>query len=199
MGKQKNNNRRQQKPSFFEQQIQRNGTGFLNKMNAFEVRKNALAVFKDLANCNVRTDQIEEYFNVPDFTYNLYLSAYDNFIYRQYMYIGLVNNPQYNYDGEMQKVAADIYEQMGAYNSLVLHLNNILQNITTYGGVYTRFYLDQLIADLRWKRNAFNGFFITIEKDNDGYIKKRRQQINDQRNSDSNERGFFDKPFKNNM
>ena len=36
-----------------------------------------------------------------------------------------------------------------------------------YNGVYTRYYLQELISEIRWRKNTFNGFFITLPKDSD--------------------------------
>lgn len=202
MGKNKGggNRQRQPQPSFFVQQQQKLGTGFMNRINTEFIRKNALKIFKDLACGAINPDVDYEYFNQYDFTYNLITAANDNAKYRYYVWIGLTNNPQYQYDGEMQRVAAEIYEQMNIYNTIVIHLNNILQNITMGNGVYTRFYLQQLIAEIRWKRNAFNGFFITLSHEDDKLARQKRRNISDdQEYYNQDEKGFFQKPYKDNM
>ena len=202
MGKNKggNNKQRPPQPSFFDQQQQKLGKGFMKWINREYISKNALNIFKDLACGAIIPDTDCEYFAQYDFTYNLVIAANDNARYRYYVWVGLTNNPQYQYDAEMQRVAAEIYDQMNTYNTIVIHLNNILQDITMTNGVYIRFYLQQLIAEIRWKKNAFNGFFITLSQEDDRLVRQKRRTIsNDQGYSNEDERGFFQKPYKDNM
>lgn len=124
MGKNKGggNKQRPPQPSFFVQQQQKLGTGFMNRINTEFVRKNALKIFKDLACGAINPDTDCEYFAQYDFTYNLAIAANDNAKYRYYIWVGLTNNPQYQYDAEMQRVAAEVYDQMNTYNTIVIHL-----------------------------------------------------------------------------
>ena len=198
MGKKyKGGQNRQPRPSFLKQQEQRLGAGFLNRLNAEDIRKNALKIFRDLAEGNMDPNEVEQYFNQTDFTYNLLVAATDNLNYRNYVYTGLISNPNIQYDLEMQRVASEVADQIRTYQSIVSHLNNILYNISMYNGVYTRYYLQELISEIRWRKNTFNGFFITLPKDSDKKrIRQERRQIgdNDKRFSNPNEGGFFNKP-----
>ena len=197
MGKKhKGGQNRQPRPSFLKQQEQRLGAGFLNRLNAEDIRKNALKIFRDLAEGNMDPNEVEQYFNQTDFTYNLLVAATDNLNYRNYVYTGLISNPNIQYDLEMQRVASEVADQIRTYQSIVSHLNNILYNISMYNGVYTRYYLQELISEIRWRKNTFNGFFITLPKDSDKKrIRQERRQIgdNDKRFSNPNEGGFFNK------
>ena len=197
MGKKhKGGQNRQPRPSFLKQQEQRLGAGFLNRLNAEDIRKNALKIFRDLAEGNMDPNEVEQYFNQTDFTYNLLVAATDNLNYRNYVYTGLISNPNVQYDLEMQRVASEVADQIRTYQSIVSHLNNILYNISMYNGVYTRYYLQELISEIRWRKNTFNGFFITLPKDSDKKrIRQERRQIgdNDKRFSNPNEGGFFNK------
>lgn len=197
MGKKhKGGQNRQPRPSFLKQQEQRLGAGFLNRLNAEDIRKNALKIFRDLAEGNMDPNEVEQYFNQTDFTYNLLVAATDNLNYRNYVYTGLISNPNIQYDLEMQRVASEVADQIRTYQSIVSHLNNILYNISMYNGVYTRYYLQELISEIRWRKNTFNGFFITLSKDSDKKrIRQERRQIgdNDKRFSNPNEGGFFNK------
>lgn len=197
MGKKhKGGQNRQPRPSFLKQQEQRLGAGFLNRLNAEDIRKNALKIFRDLAEGNMDPNEVEQYFNQTDFTYNLLVAATDNLNYRNYVYTGLISNPNIQYDLEMQRVASEVADQIRTYQSIVSHLNNILYNISMYNGVYTRYYLQELISEIRWRKNTFNGFFINLPKDSDKKrIRQERRQIgdNDKRFSNPNEGGFFNK------
>lgn len=197
MGKKhKGGQNRQPRPSFLKQQEQRLGAGFLNRLNAEDIRKNALKIFRDLAEGNMDPNEVEQYFNQTDFTYNLLVAATDNLNYRNYVYTGLISNPNIQYDLEMQRVASEVADQIRTYQSIVSHLNNILYNISMYNGVYTRYYLQELISEIRWRKNTFNGFFITLPKDSDKKrIRQERRQIgdNDKRFNNPNEGGFFNK------
>ena len=180
-------------PSFFKQQEQKYGVDFINRINTEFVRKNALKIFRDLACGAINPDKDYVYFNVYDFTYNLFLAANDNAKYNWCCYHGLSTSQYAQQDIEMQKIAASHFEHYNVYTSICSHLNNILYNITYYDGVYTRFHLDQLIAQIRWSRNVFNGYFITIGKDSDrNYVKKERRQLpNDKGFNNQSEGGFF--------
>lgn len=188
-------------PSFFQLQRQKLGPGFMNRITTEDVRKNALKILTDLATGSANPDYVYEYFNQYDFTYNIYMVALDNFRYRQYVYTGLISNPTYQYDAEMQKVAAELYDQLLVYNSVVLHLYNILQGITMYNGVYTRFFLQQLSSEIRWKKNAFSsGIKLVITEPKTRNIKNKRRELpNDKGFSNQDEGGFFGKPAKNNV
>lgn len=202
MGKKnKGGGQKSPKISFLKQQEQRLGPGFLNKLNSEDIRKNALRIFKDLAEGAMDPNENEQYFNQTDFVYNLLMAAQDNYNYRLYVYQGLISNPNIQFDQEMQRVASEVLDQSNTYMAIGVHLNNILNNITMFNGVYTRFYLQQLISDIRWKKNAFNGFFITLPKDVDKRrIRQERRQIGNEKGfNNKNEGGFFNKSSQNNL
>lgn len=190
------NKPRQPQPSFFQQQQQKLGVGFMNRLTTEDIRKNALKILTDLAVGAINPDNAYEYFNQYDFTYNILAVAQDNLKYRQYIYIGLTNHPMYYQDGEMQRVGSELYDQIMTYQSVVVHLNNILQNITMYGGIYTRFYLQQMVAEIRWKRNTFStGIKLVINPQDNRHLKNKRRELpHDQGFSNQNEGGFFNKP-----
>ena len=107
----------------------------------------------------------------------------------------------YYQDGEMQRVGSELYDQIMTYQSVVVHLNNILQNITMYGGIYTRFYLQQMIAEIRWKRNIFStGIKLVINPQDTRHLKNKRRELpHDQGFNNQDEGGFFNKPNQSNM
>ena len=195
------NKPRQPQPSFFQQQQQRLGVGFMNRLTTEDIRKNALKILTDLAVGAINPDNAYECFNQYDFTYNILAVAQDNLKYRQYIYIGLTNHPMYYQDGEMQRVGAELYDQIMTYQSVVVHLNNILQNITMYGGIYTRFYLQQMVAEIRWKRNTFStGIKLVINPQDNRHLKNKRRELpHDQGFNNQDEGGFFNKPNQSNV
>lgn len=196
MGKKgQNNGQRQVKlqPSFFQQQAQKYGPDWMSRINTETVRKNALKIFKDLAMGGINVDHEYEFFNNYDFTYALFQASVDNAKYNYYSYYGLSLSPELAVDTEMQKVCSEHYELYTLYNSISIHLNNVLQNLTYYNGAYTRMYLLQLVAEIRWKSKCFNGYFITLPKQDDkSYIKKRREiPDHDKGFSNQGEKGFW--------
>lgn len=197
MGKKhgKGGNQPKVQPSFFQQQRQKLGSDFMNRINPEIVRKNALKIFKDLATGAINVEHEYEFFNRYDFTYALWQAATDNAKYNYFSYMGLYNYPGCAADPEMIRVCQEHFDLYNLYNSIAVHLNNILQNITMYQGIYTRHYLTQLVAEIRWKRYAFNGYFITIPKDDDKSTIKKRREIpdHDQGFSNQGEGGFWDK------
>ena len=188
-------------PSFFKVQEQKLGIGFFTKMNAEFVQKNALKIFKDLATGAINIDEEYKYFDNYDFTYNLRISAANNAKYNYYTYIGLSNNPMYQSDVFMQRVAAQHYENYLVFYKIELHLSNILNGISFQNGVYTRFYLHQMVAEIRYCRNSFNGYFITVaDKDASRRLKVERRQLPDDKGfSNQDQGGFFEKHTQSNM
>ena len=65
-----------------------------------------------------------------------------------------------------------------------------------YNGVYTRFLLQQMISEIRWRRNTFtNGIKLVINPQDDKYIRNKRRQLpHDKGFSNQDEGGFFNKP-----
>lgn len=202
MAHKNNKNHQQVQPSFFKQQEQKLGNGFINRLTSEMIRKNALRIFKDLASGAIDPEVDYKYFDSYDITYNLYLAAADNANYNYACYMGLCNTPQQLSNPNTVKIAQAHYEHYMVYQSIVVHLNNILYNLAHYNGAYTRYYLTQLVYAIRGSRRIFNGYFITIsDKDTDrGYMRKERRQIpNGQGFSNQGEDGFFKKPPQNNM
>ena len=182
-------------PSFFQVQEQKLGIGFMNKLTAEFIQKNALKVFKDLASGSIRVENDYQYFNIQDFTYNLMVAAQNNARYNYYSYYGLISNPAYQNDVYMQRVATQHYENYLAFHSIELHLSNILNGIALQNGVFTRYYLHQMVAEIRNAKNSFNGYFITItDRDSNQRIKQERRELSHDKGVDNqNQRGFFAK------
>lgn len=197
------NKSNQLQPSLFMQMRQKNGDSWLNLVSTDFIRKNALRIFKDLAYGNVNTDYEYQYFMNYDFTYNLAQSAYDNAKYCYSSYIGLYNSPITYQDPDMMKIMQEHYDRFLLFNCIVSHLNNILNDVSFNNGALVRFYLQTMVADIRWKKNAFKGYFITIPKEQDTkYVKKERRQVNNDyrfNKDDSGERGFFAQSDSSNM
>lgn len=189
------NKPKQMQPSFFMQQRQKNGEGWLALVSPDFIRKNALRIFSDLAYGSINPDKEFYYFLNYDFVYNLASASADNAKYCYTSYIGLSGNPFTYQDQDMLKIMNEHYDRYILFNSITSHLNNILNDVTFNNGNFVRFYLQTMVADIRYKKNAFKGYFITVPKEQDkSYIKRERRQMrNDQRFSkdDSGERGFF--------
>lgn len=198
MAKNNNKPRRQQppQPSFFMQQRQRYGEDFMHFINGEIIKKNGLKIFKDLAYGAILPANDFVYFNEYNFTSNLRDAAKTNAEYNWYCYLGLMNSPGIGIDTNIQQIAAEHYEQFTVYNDIVVHLNNILNGITMYNGIYTAQYLEQLIGTLRWKKRVFNGYYITIVNEEDHRPKRRELggNSNDQGFGNQTEGGFFGSP-----
>lgn len=178
-------------PSFIQTQRQKLGVGWLNRVNALFIRKNALRIFKDLAYGAVDIDTEYVEFTNSNFVYNLCDSAADNAKYNYACYIGLYNSGIAQNDPGLFKIMNEHRELYLLYNSLVSHLNNILQDIATTQGVYVKQYLQLIVSDIRWKRNAFCGYFITISKDTDTeYFKNERRPLHEHRD-DKEDQNYF--------
>lgn len=187
-------------PSFFMQQRQKNGDGWLNLVSTEFIRKNAMRIFKDLATGAANTEYEYQYFLNKDFVYNLNVAAYDNASYSYACYVGLKTYLESNpADQNMARIMQEHLDRYNLYNSIVMYLNSIYQDVTYQNGTLVKYYLQQMVADIRWKKNAFNGYFITLPKDYDtNYVKKERRFINNDNRmyqDDSGQRGFFAEPI----
>lgn len=204
MGKGKGNplKPRPLQPSFFMQQRQKNGDYWLNMVSTEFIRKNAMRIFKDLATGAANVDVEYQYFLNYDFTYNLAVAASDNANYNRICYLGICNSPV-PVDKEMVRIANDQLEKFNVYNMIVSYMNSILQDLTFNGGMLCRYYLQELVASIRYKRNIFNGNFITLAKEYDRKNVKleRRSRNYDDRidQDDSGTEGFFAKSNETNL
>ena len=198
MGKGKGNpiKPRPMQPSFFMQQRQKNGEYWLNMVSTEFIRKNAMRIFKDLSTGAANVDYEYKYFLNCDFTYNLAVAAHDNAVYNYTCYQGLCNSPA-PLDKDMVRVANDQLEKYKIYNMIVSYMNYILQDNTFNNGTFCRYYLQELVANIRYKRNIFNGSFVTLPKDYDrNNVKVERRQYNHDTTisqDDSGIRGFHEK------
>lgn len=166
-------NKQKRKVSFFEQQVQQYGTGWLYRLNTEQIRKFAINIFKDIAFGNVEPQSIVEYFKVPDFVYNLIAAAQDNAMYHFYTYQGLSNVASEGSD--MIKVARTHYEGYLAYSAVIVNLNNILTDINSTGGIYIPSLISSMIITLQPYKHNFNGTYITIPKDGDTRMRLKRE------------------------
>ena len=143
-------------PSFFMQQRQKNGDGWLNFVSTEFIRKNAMRIFKDLATGAANTEYEYQYFLNKDFVYNLNVAAYDNASYSYACYIGLKTYLENNNqpDQNMARIMQEHLDRYNLYNSIVMYLNSIYQDVTYQNGTLVKYYLQQMVADIRWKKNA---------------------------------------------
>ena len=142
--------------------------------------------------------------NTEHFTYNLAEAAYDNAKYCYACYVGLSSNPAALADSYMVKIAQEHYDRYQVFNTIVMHLNGILKDNACSNSTLVRYYLQEMVAAIRWKKVAFNnGYFITLPKEHDkAYVKQERRQYNDGYKSyqdDSGLKGFFKQPDQTNL
>lgn len=202
MGKNNNKNPlkpKPQQPSFFMVQRQKYGENWLALVNTEYIRKNALKIFRDLAYGSANIEVEYKYFMNHDFTYNLAEAAYDNAKYCYACYVGLSSNPTVLSDNYMVKIAQEHYDRYQVFNTIVMHLNSILKDNSCSNSTLVRYYLQEMVAAIRWKKVAFNnGYFITLPKEQDkAYVRQERRQHNDgckNYQDDSGLRGFFKQP-----
>lgn len=173
-GKQKNQ-------TYFNLQFQQLGEGWMGKITTQDVRKSALRLFKDIASANLDLPKDIQFFNEPSFTYNLKLAADDNAYYNWTIY-----NSLYNMQYRSQVDEDIMQEHFVRYNAfLVLSecLNNILNGLYINGGIQTEFLITDMITKMQPFKYSFNGYYITINRKDDGKLKtERRQRGNDSRN-----------------
>lgn len=196
----KQNNKKRQQTPYLDQLEQQYGPDFLRRLNPLFIKKNALRIFKDLANGNIDLQKHSAYFCEPAFTYNLAVSAQENETYYYWCYAGLINNPMAMQNATAQKVIKEFQDNWAAYHVLTNGLNNILMAVQYNNTAQVPIILNNIMIDLTSHRRRFNGYFITIERENDRSYNKieRRQMPNGEANSYIPERqiqreGFTDR------
>ena len=198
------NNKKKRNISFFEQQLQQNGPGWIYRMNTDQVRKQSLRVIKDIAFGNFDPYEVSEYFAVADFTYNVMVAADDNTKYNWYTYIGLLSNPATHEDPAMVRVMRSHYEAFIAYQAATIALNNILTDITINNGAFIPALLMEAIRILDPYKHFFNGYFITLPRTDDTRVRAPRREIGGNQNYgkivvDQYQNNFWGEPDQNNM
>lgn len=189
-------------PSFFMQQRQRNGDNWMNFVSTEFIRKNANRIFKDLATGAANVNYEYTNFLNYSFTYNLREAAAENARYNYISYMGICNSPV-PVDKDMIRVANDQWDKYQVYNIIVGFMNYILNDNTYNNGMLCRYYLQELVAAIRYKRYVFNGNYVTISDENDRQQLKLERRIRnydqgfDQDNSGI--RGFFAKSNETNL
>lgn len=173
-----NNKKKKQQPSYFDQLISQYGSDFLRRINPLFIKKNSLRFFKDLATGNIDIQKHSAYFCEPAFTYNLCVAAQENEMYNYWCYTGLINNPYAMQDATAQKIIKELQANYIAFHTLSNAFNNILIAIQYNNIQGVPIILGNLITDLTNHRRRFNGYFITIERENDRvYNKVERRQL----------------------
>ena len=170
----KGNKKPQKRQNYFNLQFQQLGEGWTGKITTLDVRKSALRLFKDIANGNVDLDKDVQFFNEPSFTYNLKLAADDNAYYNYSIFVAMQQMP--NKDAIQQKIMEEHYQRYCAYCVLSQSFNTILNGIQINGGMQTKDIIADLVVRLQPSKYLFNGYFITINRKDDGKMKVERRQ-----------------------
>lgn len=175
MGKGKNKVRKQ---NYFNLQFQQLGHGWTGKVTTLDIRKSAVRLFKDIACGNVDPEKDIEFFNEPNFTYNLKLAADDNAYYNFTAFTGISMIP--NATPMQQQMAEEHRIRHYVYSIISQYLNSILIGISMNGGATTADIVQDMMVTLRPYRYVFNGNFITISHPDDGKLRvERREKVND--------------------
>lgn len=163
----------QRRQNYFNLQFQQLGEGWTGKITTLDVRKSALRLFKDIANGNIDLDKDVQFFNEPSFTYNLKLAADDNAYHCYTLYYALYQMP--NKDQYQVKLMDEYLQRYNAYSILSQSFNTILNGIQFNGGLQTKDFVADLIVRLNPSKYLFNGYFITINRPDDGKLKVERR------------------------
>lgn len=169
------NKKSQSRTNYFNLQFQNIGDGWMGRLTTQDVRKSALRLFKDIASGNVNANKDMEYFNEPNFTYNLKLAADDNMQYNGTIYTALNVNPYKN--AFQQKLCDEHYNRYCAYSVLSQCLNNILIGIQINGGIQTDSFISDMVIRLQPYKYSFNGYFLTICRRDDGKLRNERRYL----------------------
>lgn len=178
MGKKGKSQQRRQ--NYFNLQFQQLGEGWTAKITTLDVRKSALRLFKDIAAGNIDFDKDVQYFNEPSFTHNLRLAADDNAYYNGTIFNALsASGAQDPYTTQLKE---EHYKRYCAFTIISQSLNTILNGISYNQGIQTAEILQNLIDQIQPYRYLFNGYYITLPRQDDGRLKvERRQKQNDNR------------------
>lgn len=155
--------------SYFEQKIKSDGENFLNFMNAIQVKKDAFKIFKDLAHGNIDIERHGKFFTNASFVNNLRAVAEDNYKINSLSANGLQIAMQMNNisDKDTVYVMNALAAKADAYMVLTNFFNMILIDIVNYGGANIPQYLYGIINELNPRKEAFNGNFIIVPRNED--------------------------------
>ena len=190
-------------PSFFMQQRQRNGEYWMNFVSTEFIRKNANRIFKDLATGAANVDYEYTNFLNYTFTYNLREAAAENAKYNYTSHLGICYSPV-PVDNDMLRIANDQWEKCQVYNIIVYFMDCILNDVSYNKGLLCRYYLHELVANIRYKRNIFNGNYVTVtDEDNNKHCLNVERRIKNNDNGIDQDysgvKGFFAKPNETHM
>lgn len=141
MANNKNNKKKkQQRPGYFQQNVQQFGEDFLERKTAKDIERDSQRVFKDIAFQSPEAmDNIVQYFENRTFLANLVTSANETLMERYAIYLGLSTylqmiqqNPQQAANGfNIEKYLIKAKNNYDAYCIIVQYLNNIVSVINT--------------------------------------------------------------------
>ena len=139
-------NRFNQKPKkknngYFVKNEQQNGTDFILRKNARDIKNDSKYIFKDLAHSDVEIDvpNMVNYFTNLTFTTNLYQAAYEQLsVYNAeviglntYMQIAQASNIYIDPNTHINEYTFLTQQKLAAYQIITLHLSNILSLFNT--------------------------------------------------------------------
>ena len=104
----------------------------------------------------------------------------------------------------MLRIANDQWEKCQVYNIIVYFMDCILNDVSYNKGLLCRYYLHELVANIRYKRNIFNGNYVTVtdEDNNKHRLNVERRIKNNDNGIDqdySGVKGFFAKSNETHM
>lgn len=170
------------------------GGDFLNELNPFFIKRDAIRIFKDIAygNISVNKDHVK-YFRNSSFVNALLEAAVDQYVWNSATYIGLYNYITVVCNNQIPTEFAYLYDicdrfrrRTECYTQIRQYMQYILEDIKSRNGVYVDKLLANLSCILTKYKDSLNGDYCTIN------MNKRResnQGFYEDRPSDG---GFFD-------
>lgn len=146
--------KKQQRPNYFQMNMNMFGEEFLGKKTPLDIQKDAKKVFSDLAYGNIDIQRDAKFFTNVNFLINLRVVAFDNYKYHAFTLNGMkqiINQSQANQIEEYFVRVCEIHERCASAYSIIIHyLDNILQN---KGATIN---LTEMVKELQCYRGAFS-------------------------------------------
>ena len=124
--------KRQQRPNYFQTNVNMFGEDFLARKTPLDIQKDAKKIFSDLSYGNIDIQRDAIFFTNVNFLINLRTVAYDNYKYHAFTVNGMkqiINQSQTNQIEEYFAKVTETHERCACAYSIIIHyLDNILQN-----------------------------------------------------------------------
>lgn len=179
--------------SWIEKKKEQMGGDFINTINPFYIKRDAIKIFKDIAYGNISVNKDHaKYFTNTTFLNALQEASIDNYVWHDATYTGLYHYINNLYQNNIPKGFEYLYDicnrhrrSKEAYTQLYYYLQYMLNDIKYNNGFGIETLLYNLSTILAGYKDAFNGDYYTINT-------SRRREERRPKDEEESSSSFFD-------